>query len=417
MKLICLALALACASAARCPFGMYKVENGICVRCPASRQNAYLNQECRTYWNSLTAKPTSSPTEAPTPAHYNSKSAAAHTLNPTPYFVKGFAPTPKPQGCPAGKYTWSSTQYHGKNQKRTFCLACPAGKWSKNGNGGAATCMKTKSYTRSKQEKNIGLHDASIHSQWKDDYSDTIVDVKDQVRGRSRTRSQRFNKRGIYMPPQNVHYHPGTAERCCANRCSKGKFNKAQKADCRIGCKNWMSKSSLNWVGGWGTRLEHQCSKDCYQPGLWKSLRARSNTVSFWNTQGKSSPKVERMCQRGCAMFHGCVKDEMGDKKQPIFTCNRKINFIKGQRYSQISLTDYCKAGKCDSNPKYGKKTDQNKAEAYCKATCIKRNGCTGFFFQKHNNGHEICGFYSTKVNTAAASRHGHKYGAVCTKN
>merc|ERR1712086_1194724 len=44
------------------------------------------------------------------------------------------------------------------------------------------------------------------------------------------------------------------------------------------------------------------------------------------------------------------------------------------------------------------------KAIAYCKDTCDKRSGCTGFFFQTHGNGHEICGFYTGSVNTGAPS-------------
>jgi len=117
------------------------------------------------------------------------------------------------------------------------------------------------------------------------------------------------------------------------------------------------------------------------------------------------------------AVGHGHKYGAVCTKIVDPFTCDRSKNFIKGQRYSQISLTDGCRAGKCDSNPKYGNggKTDQNKAEAFCKATCLKRSGCSGFFFQKHNNGHEICGFYGSRINMANAVGHGHKYGAVCT--
>merc|ERR1711966_407585 len=38
--------------------------------------------------------------------------------------------------------------------------------------------------------------------------------------------------------------------------------------------------------------------------------------------------------------------------------------------------------------------------------------GCTGFFYQKHKNGHQICGFYKSKI--GAGSWHGHAEGAVC---
>merc|ERR1712166_485083 len=102
---------------------------------------------------------------------------------------------------------------------------------------------------------------------------------------------------------------------------------------------------------------------------------------------------------------------------QPGYTCDDKKNFIRGQRYSQIALTDGCRNGVCNANPKYGGPNSKAKAIAYCKKTCDSRSGCTGFFFQTHGNGHEICGFYTGSVNTGAAQWHGHKNGAVCTKS
>merc|ERR1719181_1293550 len=56
------------------------------------------------------------------------------------------------------------------------------------------------------------------------------------------------------------------------------------------------------------------------------------------------------------------------------------------------------------------------RAVTYCETQCNNRAGCTGFFFQKHNNGHEICGFYSSVVSLTSGVRHGHMYGAVCIK-
>ena len=40
---------------------------------------------------------------------------------------------------------------------------------------------------------------------------------------------------------------------------------------------------------------------------------------------------------------------------------------------------------------------------------------CAGFFYQMHNNGHQICGFYSNAV-TGNKVRHRHKEGAICVK-
>jgi len=85
--------------------------------------------------------------------------------------------------------------------------------------------------------------------------------------------------------------------------------------------------------------------------------------------------------------------------------------------YSQISLTDGCNGNICDANPKYGTPMTLARAVAYCESECDGRAGCTGFFFQKHNNGHEICGFYSTVIATNNMVGGGHMYGAVCLKS
>merc|ERR1711966_334025 len=47
-----------------------------------------------------------------------------------------------------------------------------------------------------------------------------------------------------------------------------------------------------------------------------------------------------------------------------------------------------------------------------CVNDCARMAGCTGFFYQKHKNGHQICGFYKSKI--GAGSWHGHAEGAVC---
>jgi len=89
---------------------------------------------------------------------------------------------------------------------------------------------------------------------------------------------------------------------------------------------------------------------------------------------------------------------------------------VSGASYSQISLTDGCSGNICDANPKYGAPLTLARAVTYCEGQCNGRAGCTGFFFQKHNNGHEICGFYSTVIAANSMTGHGHMYGAVCLK-
>merc|ERR1719238_1312390 len=98
------------------------------------------------------------------------------------------------------------------------------------------------------------------------------------------------------------------------------------------------------------------------------------------------------------------------------YTCDDTVNWVNGVTFSQISLTDGCSKSGCDNNPRYGAPMTLARAVAYCEAQCDNRGGCTGFFFQKHNNGHEVCGFYSSFVNSNSGVRHGHMYGAVCIK-
>jgi len=53
----------------------------------------------------------------------------------------------------------------------------------------------------------------------------------------------------------------------------------------------------------------------------------------------------------------------------------------------------------------------------YCKSECEEsRPGCVGFFFQRHHNGHEICGFYQD-IAGGTWVKHGHQVGStVCVK-
>lgn len=62
---------------------------------------------------------------------------------------------------------------------------------------------------------------------------------------------------------------------------------------------------------------------------------------------------------------------------------------------------------------------DNDAAAAYCEQQCDERQGCIGFFYQKHTNGHEICGFYTTDMKAAGTDwvQHGHASGSrVCQR-
>ena len=102
------------------------------------------------------------------------------------------------------------------------------------------------------------------------------------------------------------------------------------------------------------------------------------------------------------------------------FECDTSINFISNLPYDQISLTDRCRndGGRnvCNANPIYGASTDVKRAVSYCQERCLKNQSCTGFFFQRHMNGHEICGFYRSDFEMRGQG-HGHAPGSqVCRR-
>jgi len=195
----------------------------------------------------------------------------------------------------------------------------------------------------------------------------------------------------------NRNYKPTQVKKCCHAKCGR---NKA----CQKGCKHWLAHTTLNWYKENRALLVKQCKHSC-------SMKA--SQPAMWTHEPAIALSEKLNCHTGCATFEKCSYNA---EPMDAYTCDFKKNFISGQRYSQISLTDYCKNGVCNANPKYGGANSKDNAIAYCKDTCHKRSGCTGFFFQTHGNGHEICGFYTGTVNKDAAQWHGHKNGAICFK-
>lgn len=113
-------------------------------------------------------------------------------------------------------------------------------------------------------------------------------------------------------------------------------------------------------------------------------------------------------------------------KETTDYACDTSVNWMNnGPSYNQISLTDGCGTGNCAGNPVYaadGHTTNQDQAIAYCQDRCDERasnpaQGCEGFFFQKHNNGHEICGFYATGMEQGERVWGGHQGGAICERS
>jgi len=122
--------------------------------------------------------------------------------------------------------------------------------------------------------------------------------------------------------------------------------------------------------------------------------------------------------------FGGVLTDtvNVGDSWQLLeqdssdWSCDKTKNFIVGAEYDQIDLTSACP--KCSSDPVYGAPNSNERAVAYCKWKCEDSLPCVGFFYQRHINGHEICGFYNKPIpSNAQAEWGGHSQGSrICMK-
>jgi len=99
------------------------------------------------------------------------------------------------------------------------------------------------------------------------------------------------------------------------------------------------------------------------------------------------------------------------------WSCDTTVNFIAGAHYAQTDLTSACP--NCSANPVYGVPNSNEKAAAYCKQKCEGQSTCLGFFYQRHINGHEICGFYYEPIpSNAHPSWNGHSQGSrICMKS
>jgi len=117
---------------------------------------------------------------------------------------------------------------------------------------------------------------------------------------------------------------------------------------------------------------------------------------------------------------------ELAGAKPKEWECSTSYNFVVHTHYSQRSLTSYCPC--CDCNPIYDRRAARAKvpitvprAVEWCKEECKRRGAtCTGFFFQSHPNGHEVCGFFTgvKPLQSPHKVNHWwHKAGQICDRN
>lgn len=71
-------------------------------------------------------------------------------------------------------------------------------------------------------------------------------------------------------------------------------------------------------------------------------------------------------------------------------------------------------------SPVYGTSLDDVRARQYCMTQCaFVRSNCASFFYQRHSNNHEICGYYTTNQlspNVQKSSTGPYIHSAVCAQ-
>jgi len=218
-------------------------------------------------------------------------------------------------------------------------------------------------------------------------------------------------------------FSEATAAAFCKKQCASRGFC---CNDFRVGSNQMISCAQACMIRARGSS-QQQCQTHCNrngQSGCQKTIGQHLYSMcSVCKDLKPSCPwgvHKKEECTIGCTMAMATPA-----KPSTAYKCTETKNFIVGVPYRQRSLTDGCsrKGGTmiCDAHPIYGGKNSPEKAMKWCKAQCSAQANCVGFFFQKHMNGHEICGFYhgtSTKQVMHASSarwvRHNHKHGAVC---
>jgi hypothetical protein len=98
------------------------------------------------------------------------------------------------------------------------------------------------------------------------------------------------------------------------------------------------------------------------------------------------------------------VGAQRGRPSPPGYLCDFSVNFVPSVSYSQVVLDSQQQPGTISFAV----------AVARCSALCDDRSPCTGFFYQKHANSHQVCGLFAAPTEGAAAVRHGHDEGVVC---
>ena len=103
---------------------------------------------------------------------------------------------------------------------------------------------------------------------------------------------------------------------------------------------------------------------------------------------------------KGCSKTHAYGTGDLNIYHRPsAASCNRGAQFINGAQYSQTVL---CNTGGC------GMSWDSIETQ------CVAKDKGYGVFYQKHPNGHVICGVYKTHTPNTKASARSSSIAGVC---
>jgi len=121
--------------------------------------------------------------------------------------------------------------------------------------------------------------------------------------------------------PKRVQYFPSLALECCNVECeNKHDKNTAARADCLLGCRLWLSTSSLNFEARrWHPLLLAKCKRDCTASRRFKENKPAASQrvahhrtefaapVSIWVTDATRTPSDEQQCKAGCTQYLTCI--------------------------------------------------------------------------------------------------------------
>jgi hypothetical protein len=135
----------------------------------------------------------------------------------------------------------------------------------------------------------------------------------------------------------------------------------------------------------------HNCKEKCLND-------AKCNVMMY----GKKEGNTHKGCWTKTQLNKDIERKSGKDGRFDVYVkeCDRSKNFVDDDvPYKQIPVNE---------------KMSQSEVEKYC----FDRADGKEFFYQRHKNGHTICGFYENPLPSSAEKvKHGHTFGGICKPN